>query len=179
MAGAGYAFSGPDLSSTDGNAVCIFTLRPILSEGPVFVQPWAHRGWRIRVAGLSLTGVYLPTGSRKLPLFDTLLSMDWPDDGVVIGDWNTGLHRLDEAGATFVGAHRFAALSEAGLVDLWRHRSGPVAREQSWLSPAGNGFRLDHAFGTAPMANRVRSITYDHATRPTLTDHSALILHLD
>jgi hypothetical protein len=38
-----------------------------------------------------------------------------------MGDWNTGAHRLDETGKTFVCAERFAKLSALGWTDVWRH----------------------------------------------------------
>jgi hypothetical protein len=38
-----------------------------------------------------------------------------------VGDWNTGAHRLDETGKTFVCAEHLGTLSTLGWRDLWRH----------------------------------------------------------
>ncbi len=93
----------------------------------------------------------------------------------MIGDLNTGLHRLDEAGATFHCAAAFAALPKAGWDDAWRLCNG-AAREFSWFSAAGNGFRIDHAFASCDLAGRIVAASYDHSAREGLTDHSALMV---
>jgi exonuclease III len=38
-----------------------------------------------------------------------------------VGDWNTGAHRLDETGKTFVCAEHFGRLARLGWTDMWRH----------------------------------------------------------
>jgi exodeoxyribonuclease III len=91
-----------------------------------------------------------------------------------MGDFNTGLHRLDESGATFHCAEEFGRLSQVGWVDGWRHLHGET-RKYSWYSNAGNGFRLDYAFVTTDLVDRVEAAEYDHSTRDILSDHSALI----
>ena len=35
---------------------------------------------------------------------------------LLIGDWNTGAHRLDETGKTFVCAEQFAKLRNLGVI---------------------------------------------------------------
>ncbi len=60
----------------------------------------------------------------------------------MIGDFNTGQHHLDEAGATFTSAQQFEELLAQGWVDAWRSRNTD-AREFTWLSPGyQNGDRL-------------------------------------
>ena len=83
---------------------------------------------------------------------------------LLIGDWNTGAHRLDEMGKTFVCAGQFAKLSAIGWTDMWRHHH-PGTTEWTWYSKfkggaSGNGFRLDHAFATPSLRPRVTSCTY-------------------
>jgi hypothetical protein len=48
-----------------------------------------------------------------------------------VGDWNTGTHRLDETGKTFVCPEYFGRLSMLGWTDVWRHRA--MRTWSSWL----------------------------------------------
>ena len=141
----------------------------------------AHRIVAAEINGLNVAGVYFASNKAKASLFDFVLSKPPALSGetMIIGDFNTGLHRQDEAGATFACTDRFERLPEIGLSDLWRRSHGPNAREYTWTSPRGGQFRLDHAFASPGVAARVRSCVYDHATQPALTDHSAMIVELD
>ena len=126
-----------------------------------------------------MVGVYFAQSHAKRPLFSWLLGgpggLERPT--IVIGDFNTGLHHVDEAGATFHCASEFGRLAQAGWVDAWRLVHGDV-REFSWYSTAGNGFRIDHAFVTPDLASQVVGAAYDHSTRKGLTDHSGLTIDL-
>ena len=101
-----------------------------------------------------------------------------------MGDWNTGAHRLDETGKTFVCAEHFAKLSSLGWTDLWRHHNSG-ATEWTWYSRLkggvrGNGFRLDHAFATPSLRSRITSCKYSHAERDAgISDHSMLIVEVE
>ena len=64
------------------------------------------------------------------------------------------------------------------LSDLGRTHNGELAQEYSWYSNAGNGFRIDHALAGMKVTSRCVNSYYDHSTRDTLTDHSALIVEL-
>jgi exodeoxyribonuclease-3 len=180
---AGYDSSEPG-APADQNAVLIASrgrlgaARPL---DPALPQPWllwtAEAGWG------RLCGAYMPGETRKLPYFEaTLRALAQPDAPcLLIGDLNTGRNDLDKAdGATpFVGEHYMTRLEEAGYRDLWRAQHG-ARREYSWFSnPWNNGFRLDHAFGTAAIAARMTSCRYDHEPRLRgASDHSALVLEL-
>jgi exodeoxyribonuclease-3 len=100
-----------------------------------------------------------------------------------VGDWNTGAHRVDESGKTFICAERFAKLSAMGLTDLWRHHN-PGVTEYSWFSKfkggaRRNGFRVDHAFATPSLGPRVTSCRYSHVERNAgVTDHSMVIVEV-
>jgi exodeoxyribonuclease-3 len=103
---------------------------------------------------------------------------------LLLGDWNTGAHRLDEKGKTFVCAEHFAKLSAIGWVDMWRHHN-PGVTEWTWYSKfkggaRGNGFRLDHAFATPSLCPRVKSCRYSHAEYEAgMSDHSIVIVELE
>jgi len=97
---------------------------------------------------------------------------------VVIGDLNTGLHRVDEVNATFRCADKFDAFGTI-LADAWRGTHGLVAREFSWYSRVGNGFRIDHAFVSPQLAPFIQACHYDQAPRrESATDHAMLVLDL-
>jgi exodeoxyribonuclease-3 len=101
-----------------------------------------------------------------------------------IGHWNTGLHRIDETGKTYVCAEHFARLSALGWTDAWR-RHNPGGTEFTWYSKVkggvrGNGFRVDHAFATPSLLPRIASCRYSHAEREAkVSDHSMVIVELD
>jgi exonuclease III len=103
---------------------------------------------------------------------------------LLVGDWNTGLHRLDETGKAFVCAEHFGKLSTLGWTDMWRHHH-PGETEWTWYSKLkggvrGNGFRLDHAFATPSLMRRITSCRYSHAPREAgVSDHSALIVEVE
>jgi len=100
-----------------------------------------------------------------------------------VGDWNTGAHRLDETGKTFVCADHFGRLSTLGWTDIWRHHN-PGITEWTWFSKLkggtrGNGFRLDHAFATPSLLSRITSCRYLHAQRESgVSDHSMVLVEL-
>jgi exonuclease III len=99
------------------------------------------------------------------------------------GDWNTGAHRLDERGNTFVCHDHFAKLSAMGWTDLWRYRH-PGATEFTWYwtvrGVRGNGFRVDHAFASPSLLARVRECRYSHAERDAgISDHSLVVVEIE
>lgn len=138
-----------------------------------------HMLLEAQVAGINLVGVYMPNGEAKAPYWEAVVAAARGRAGkptLCIGDFNTGKHFLDEKGATLVSAPYMDRMEEAGFVDLWRARN-PERREFTWFSNAGNGYRLDHAFASPSLAERVTDLFYSHAERTDgISDHSALIL---
>ncbi|MCC6659434.1 MAG: endonuclease/exonuclease/phosphatase family protein [Phycisphaerales bacterium] len=97
---------------------------------------------------------------------------------VMIGDFNSGRHHLDEAGATFTLTAALGMIASLGYIDAWRHVNGQ-AREFTWYSHLGGGFRIDHALVSASAGPRVRDCRYSHPERENdLSDHSVLLLDL-
>jgi len=177
----GYShFHAPDLPPKT-NSVLIAS-KALLE--PLELNPPAVDRQRIvgaRVAGLTVFGVYFAIGKSKASLFDYILSNSeqWlKEPALLMGDFNSGLHKIDEDKSTFHCADLFAQLSQVGWQDAWRAMHGETAKEASWISQAGNGFRLDHAFVSTPLMKGVMSCEYDHETRKTITDHSAMLLEV-
>ena len=126
-----------------------------------------------------------PTNLAKVRFWDALLAaaearLQRPF--LFVGDWNTGAHRLDEKGKTYVCAGHFTKLSESGWIDLWRSHNSET--EWTWYSKLkggvrGNGFRLDHAFATPSLRPRIVSCRYSHAEREAgISDHSITIVEV-
>jgi exonuclease III len=97
---------------------------------------------------------------------------------VILGDLNTGRHRLDEPGETFSCTALLGALASLGYADAWRERHAN-GREGSWISPAGTPYRLDHALVSRPLAGRIRRSAYGrNALGNGLSDHAPLLVEL-
>lgn len=97
---------------------------------------------------------------------------------IVLGDFNTGRHRLDEQGRTFNCTALLGELAALGYADAWRLLH-PDEREFSWYSHAGNGFRIDSAFVSTPLRGSVREAFYSHHERRNrVSDHSPFIMAL-
>jgi exodeoxyribonuclease III len=134
------------------------------------------------VGGISITAAYFPLGDLHVPFWQTRFlpytttRMDRP--ALVAGDWNTGRRAIDISTRPVPGEAEFAAFSSSGWVDAWRAVHADE-REHSFVSPAGNGFRLDHAFLSPSLAPRLLGADYIHATREKgVSDHSALLVSL-
>jgi exonuclease III len=136
----------------------------------------------MQLGDLLVIAVYFANLRAKRSLFDYLLAL--PQVGsdspcVILGDFNTGCHHIDEPGTILHWADKLEAMSTRGWIDLWRRTHGPDAREFTWVSHVGNGFRLDHAFANPAAAALLDRCDYDHRTRPAISDHSALHLRLE
>jgi exonuclease III len=142
---------------------------------------------QLRAAKWMMLACYFPQREAKAPFFDAALRISIAHQTVpflLVGDLNTGNQVTDKgaAGAKYSCSCLFDALvGQAGLVDLWRRTNGRETREWTWLSPTGNGFRIDHAFGNDTFIQQTKpSCRYDHTTRMTgVSDHSALIIEAD
>ena len=133
--------------------------------------------------GLRVTGIYGPLWSEDYAAFwrGTLavLAHEAATPHVVIGDFNTGASLLDAHNADYFCSEFFGQLSANGYTDLWRRANGLEARESTWFSSAGNGFRIDHAFGSVSLLAQVEQCYYSHAEREAgVSDRSALVVIL-
>jgi exodeoxyribonuclease-3 len=152
----------------------------IVSKEPFDVLGVSQRIVSVRLNHFALFGVYFPQREEKYPVFTTLKSevKEAGSSVIIVGDFNTGLHYIDEAGKTFFGAERFESLKDVGLIDSWRTRN-PATKEFSWFSSQGNGFRIDHAFCSESLDQEVLTIEYLHSPREMrFSDHSALAFEL-
>ena len=142
---------------------------------------WSHhRHLVIEYEWGNLVAVYLPHGRAKIPAWDSLLSTATRLAGtptILIGDFNTGTHRIDEAGTTFIAPEYMDRLENVGYTDAWRHKN-PDRRGATWHSTR-NEFRLDYAFLSRSISGRNWDVRHDDRTRTKGTsDHTAVVLDI-
>jgi len=140
-------------------------------------------------SGLEVTAVHVPEAARSDRAGLVAKTAVWHEllraararrdaDHVILGDLNTGRHRLDEAGASFSCTALLGRLASLGYADAWRTLHG-AARQGSWFSPAGGAFRIDHALVSPPLAPRVTHAEYGlSALAEGLSDHAPLVVGL-
>lgn len=160
------------------NSVLVAAREPFRPSFPTSeLTGYEHCCVQASFEALELLGFHFPLGDAKGPLFEWLLHRKRSLLGqaaLLIGDFNTGIHHVDEAGATFDHADKFAALQNQGWIDLWRTRNR-IAREFSWFSTQGNGFGLDHALASPVLDADVRSAYYSHIERESgISDHAIM-----
>lgn len=98
---------------------------------------------------------------------------------VLVGDFNTGRHRLDEAGSTFTCTPLLGKLATLGYADAYRALD-PAGADRSWYSHTGQGFRLDHAYVSPALRPALRAAEYLQTPRKQgLSDHAPMRLALD
>jgi exodeoxyribonuclease-3 len=163
------------------NSVCVIAVRAFEKIALPLPCGDEHRILLCDFGDLRLLATYFPQKEQKRRVFKFIQSLGIPalgTRGIVLGDLNTGLHWQDEGGATFYCADEYSELLATGLIDSWRSRN-PHAREFSWFSALGNGFRIDHALCTPGLDQEVNAITYEHRFRELgVTDHSALVVDI-
>ena len=183
LASSGYELTHPDIAAAV-NGVLIASRAPITAARQIGTAlPDRRHLWAADIGWTTIAGVYMPQMKAKLPYWDALVEEAGRSTApqILIGDFNTGDNLLDRdpGGAPFVGADRIGQLLGAGYADAWRGKHGD-AREYSWYSASGNGFRVDHSYVCEELAPRVIRCEYDHDPRLTrATDHSAMILDLE
>ncbi len=176
----GYPWQAASSVEAKQNSVYIASKHPfVVAASDATPKFESHRVLHAQFAGFDIVGVYFPQKEAKRPVFNHLRTNLLPRigaAGVMIGDFNTGKPFEDEAGKTFSCADCFCELLASGLIDSWRKRNAR-AREFTWFSHVGNGFRVDHALCTQGFDSRIQSIDYLHDCRQRgMTDHSALLV---
>jgi exonuclease III len=180
------------------NGIAVFSRAPV-RRTPCPAAPDHHVRWlefNLAEHGLAVTVLHIPAaGSSKTHPLNIEKRRYWEsvlvaaearlsEPHLFVGDWNTGAHRRDETGKTYVCAEHFLRLSSMGWTDLWRHHKSGTT-EWTWYSTLkggvrGNGFRLDHAFGTPSLCPRITSCRYSHREREAgISDHPVMIVEVE
>ncbi len=151
---------------------------PILQAGSN-PEPWRAVG--VGLGGVSVFGFYFPFGDGKPEYWEWLLANARELRGqnvLLVGDFNTGKGKIDEAGDTFECQHHHVALEALGFVDTWR-ATHHEDRDYTWHSSSGNGFRLDYIWASPSLADRVEMVSLEHEPRlARMSDHSAVVINL-
>ncbi len=133
----------------------------------------------VDVGGVTVIAALLPQGEAKRPLWHALHEIPLDRPLLLAGNLNTGAHFADEEGGTMICAEEFARLTLLGWSDLWRRTHGD-AREFTWLSPRERAFRIDHAFASPALVERVAACSYSHHEREAgIATHSMLIVDFE
>jgi len=133
---------------------------------------------------VTLAGVHVPDDSRpteRAAYWQFLVEyarVHGHGSCIVMGDFNSGRHRVDEPGATFGSTALLGSFCTLGFRDAYRE-THPLGRETSWVSYEGGGFRVDHAFVSKALLPRVVGVAYSQTERvEKVSDHSILLLEL-
>jgi exodeoxyribonuclease III len=187
---AGYAHAEEAPMAARQNGVAIISRWP-LKTGESCPTPVPPHRWLERYAPEVDTSFVAFYGPLENEPFD-----DWWDAiratiplrlqkrFLLAGDFNTGMSIVDAPRNPFYCANHFEALQHLGMRDAWRSHN-PSAREYSWFSVRGgrpiDGFRLDHALVTPPLAAHLTRAHYSHAERETtkVSDHSILLVEFN
>ena len=149
-----------------------------IAELPI---PAASDHWRsigVCVDDIDVFGFYFPLKEAKGLYWNWLLANaeKLRDRKVVlIGDFNTGKIRIDEAGESFDCQDKHEALERIGFKDTWR-TAYPVDRDYTWYSSYGNGFRLDYIWASPSFLPFIHRVWHEHEARLAhYSDHSAVV----
>ncbi len=128
---------------------------------------------------IRILAAHFPHKKKQIPYFAALL--DNPElletPAMIIGDLNCGIPFEDSDTKTFTNTHLFQSLLQRGWDDVWREQQGKQAREFTWISPRGNGYRYDHCLCNAHLKPYLSTVNYAHNLREShLSDHSALVV---
>jgi len=176
---AGYLYQTISGSTGNTNSVAIFS--KLECEHLLFPSSdpeYPHNVIAARYKAFTVYGMYLPH-KKKHVLFDFLLSeIDKDDSCILAGDFNTGKNYIDQAGDSFWYTDKLLQLEENNYVDAYRQCHGD-AKEYSWYSHQGNGYRYDHTYIHNAIIPIVQDCYYLHEWREDkLSDHSPMVLEL-
>ena len=149
----------------------------------MFEELKEHKQRVIKISSntLSIYGCYFPQQKLKKKVFEFLISeieKNQSENTIIIGDFNTGKHFLDEKGSSFYCSEYLFELENNGMIDAWRYINGDL-KEYSWFSNAGNGFRIDHIFIKDSLKNNIVNCYYKHSYRENnYSDHSLMTVEL-
>lgn len=150
-------------------------VEPTQAPLPAVMDPW--RCTAVRLGDIDIFGFYFPL--EGMPAY-----WDWvlanarvclPRKTILMGDFNTGKHFIDEEQNVFLCAEKHLALEKIGFRDTWRAVNASD-RGATWFSSAKRGFRLDYIWASPLIAAQVENVLHNHDARIAgMTDHSAVL----
>jgi len=155
------------------NTVCILT-----KDTAMIKKSYNHNILVLEYKWITIWWVYFPQKNEKKWVFDFIDSNLSKTNSIVIGDFNTWKHYIDESWKSFYCHDEFTYLSEEKLTDARRTRFINSV-EYSRYSNAWNWFRIDHILVTSDIDRNISEVWYHHQVREKwLSDHSMMFLNL-
>jgi len=181
----GLEFHLTSRSTSRVNGILIASRVPLL---PVLIAGAPENGrWlaaRLPEQNLTVAGVHVPDDADapgKRSYWEFLLGAAelWKTtDAVILGDFNTSRRGLDGGPKSQRCTKQLESLLGRGYVDAWRSRN-PDKAEYSWFSHDGQGWRIDAAYLSPPLAERLQNAWYSQFEREAgLSDHAPLLVDL-
>ncbi len=142
-------------------------------------ENFSHGIVRADFPAFALYGGYFPHKKKhRLFQFLTEEELDAERPSILAGDLNTGKNYVDQKGNSFWYTEELETYEEMGYVDAFRQMH-PDAKEFSWYSHQGNGYRYDHSYVHESLLPIVKNCYYEHRYREEkCSDHSPMILEL-
>ena len=178
----GYKYQYNPNSEPKLNSVLIVSKIELKTEIFEILNEHKQRVIKVFNDDFSIYGCYFPLQNLKKDVFEFLLTQvkeNRDEKIIIVGDYNTGKHYIDEKGKTFYCSEYFNKLEESGMTDAWRYINNDK-KEFSWYSNEGNGFRLDHFFVKSNIKDSIKSCRYIHKYRDEkISDHSMMELEIE
>ena len=176
---AGYRYQFVSAARPGDNSAAIFSKLP----GSSWLYPnadaeYPHNVLAAEYEAFKVFGMYLPH-KKKHKLFDFLIEeAQSAKPAIMVGDFNSGINGVDQAGSSFWYEEKLLALQKLGYRDAFRVKQGQV-KEYSWYSHQGNGYRYDHTYVHESLVPIIKDCYYIHGWREEkLSDHSPMVLEL-
>ena len=165
-------------ASKDLNGVLLASKHPFNSVLFKGIDPnFSHCIVKGEFEAFDIYGVYLPH-KKKHTLFEFFHEHLGEKPSIIAGDFNTGKNYIDQKGNSFWYTEQLSKLESMGYQDAFRHIHAE-AKEFSWYSHKGNGYRYDHTYVHESLLPIVNDCYYDHEAREKkLADHSPMFLKL-
>lgn len=176
----GYRHQAVTNANTNDNSVLIAAKFPFESRlYPESDATYPHNIVGAMFDAFLLVSVYLPHKKKhNLIPYLTNLVQNTAAPVIIVGDYNTGINHIDQAGNSFWYAEQLKALRDCGMTDAFRLVHGDV-QEYSWYSHQGNGYRYDHTYIDNALESIVKACYYDHKPREgKVSDHNPMYLEL-
>ena len=167
-------------TSKQKNSVLIASKVPF--TGAVFPHcdpEFAHSIVKAEFDSFEMYGCYLPHKKKHqlIPFLQTEIANS-EKPSIIVGDLNIGINGVDQKGTSFWYQDELHALLDSGMIDAFRSIHGE-AKEYSWYSHQGNGYRYDHSYVQDVLKPIVKDCYYLHSYREQkYADHSPMVLML-
>lgn len=183
---AGWQHQASSHSPEWAGGVLIASRVPFLDAGDQVRSRFdRQRFLAVELSGFTLAGVYFPLkpDDVKNAFWAGVLAYASELQSrpcLLIGDFNTTKHFVDEEEKAVPGSEHLEALEKLGWTECWRQHN-PGITEYTWYhGKTKNGFRIDHAYATASLSSAVRKAWYSHKEREQgVSDHSLLLLTIE